>query len=172
MQPQDTTGEILARFPGPVTLNASRKKWIVILLGCGAFVAIGVWMTASGQTEDKIYGWGGLVFFGLGMVVAAIAMLPGASMLKLDRERFEVTSLYRRQSYRWQDTTGFEAVQIPPARQKTVAFDDVNAKKKALARLNVGLVGRNSGLPDTYGLYAADLANLMAQWRARAVSQR
>jgi hypothetical protein len=53
-----------------------------------------------------------------------------------------------------------------------VVFDDAEAKRRALAALNVTLVGHNSALPDTYGFEAADLAALMAQWRERAVSLR
>ena len=36
---------------------------------------------------------------------------------------------------------------------------------------NVGIVGRNAALPDTYGLSADDLAQLMAQWRERALAR-
>jgi hypothetical protein len=36
------------------------------------------------------------VFFGLVALVAPVAMLPGAGGLVLDREGFDVTSLFRR----------------------------------------------------------------------------
>jgi len=40
---------------------------------------------------------------------------------------------------------------------------------RTVAKLNVSLVGRNAGLPDTYGLSADVLADLMDRWRDRAV---
>ena len=168
MQSQGKIVEILARFPGPVTLYPSRRKWIRILLLSATFVAVGLWMIS----HDNAYGWAGLVFFGLGMVVAIIALLPGAGKLKLDRDGFEITNLFRHQSLRWQDTTGFEAAIIPPSSLEMVVFDDANAKGKTLASLSLGLVGHNAGLPDTFGLQAKDLASLMAQWREYAIPQR
>jgi hypothetical protein len=165
---QDKTGAILSRFPGPVTLAPSRTKWILILLGCAVFVAIALF-AMQGNTFMR---WGGIAFFGTGMAVAIVGLLPGASRLKLDREGFEFTALFRRHSVRWQAATGFEAVAIPPSGLKMVVFDDAGAKGRALGKFSVSLVGRNSGVPDTYGMSAEDLAGLMAQWRERAVSRR
>jgi len=105
------------------------------------------------------------------VIVAAVAMLPGAGALTLDAEGFEARNLFRRHRSRWQDTSGFQAARIPPAQQKLVVYDDVTQSAKTLAQINVGIVGRNAALPDTYGLSADDLAQLMAQWRERALAR-
>jgi len=125
-------------------------------------------MIASGDTS----GWFVVIFFGLGAIVAALAMLPGAGALMLDSDGFEVTNLFRHHRSHWQDTDGFAAARIPPARHLMVVYDDATQSAKSLARINIAIVGRNAGLPDTYGLSADDLARLMAQWRERAVGQR
>jgi hypothetical protein len=52
-----------------------------------------------------------------------------------------------------------------------VVYDDTTQSTKSLARINIAIVGRNAGLPDTYGLSADDLARLMAQWRERALGR-
>jgi hypothetical protein len=161
-----TADDILARFPGPVTLSPSRRKWALILLISAGFTAIGVWMVASGNTT----GWFPLAFFGLCAVAAVIAMLPGAGGLKLDRDGFAITNLFRSHSYRWQETSGFAVARV--SGNKMVVFDDVNAAGHAIASMNVGLVGRNAALPDTYGLGADTLAELLTFWRARAVTGR
>ena len=96
MPPQDIADEILSRFPGPVVLYPSRRKWLFVLLGCAAFVATSIWALGN----NKVLGWAGLIFFGLGMVVAVVAQLPGASSLKLDREVFEIKHLFRHSSIR------------------------------------------------------------------------
>jgi hypothetical protein len=158
---------ILSRFPGPVTLYPSRRKWLLVFAGCALFAVIGFWMIKGGDLR----GWLVLIFFGLGTVIAAAAMLPGAGALVLDREGFEVTNLFRHHRTSWQDATGFQAARIPPARQKLVSYDDVTQSTKSLAKINVGIVGRNAALPDTYGLSADDLAQLMAQWRERALAR-
>jgi hypothetical protein len=94
-------------------------------------------------------------------------MLPGAAALTLDATGFEVTSFYRRSRARWQDATGFIAAGIPPARLRFVLFNDAG-HTGTLSRINAAFAGRNGALPDTYGLRADDLAQLMAQWRERA----
>ena len=111
MPSQDKTGAILSRFPGPVTLYPSRTKSILILLGCTVFVAGGLF-AMQGNTFMR---WGAVAFFGTGMAVAIAGLLPGASQLKLDREGFEFTAMFRRHSVRWQAATGFEAMTIPPS---------------------------------------------------------
>jgi hypothetical protein len=158
---------ILSRFPGPVTLYPSRKKWLLVFAGSALFAVGGFWMIRQGNAM----GWAVLIFFGLAAVVGAAAMLPGAGGLTLDREGFETTNLFRRHRTRWQDATGFQAARIPPAHQKWVVYDDVNVSTKRIAKFNVGIVGRNGALPDTYGLSADNLAQLMAQWRERALAR-
>ena len=56
--------------------------------------------------------------------------------------------------------------------QKMVAYDNVNAARRAVARINVAIAGRNAALPDTYGLSADNLAAVMAQWRERALASQ
>ena len=113
--------EILSRFPGPVTLRPSRTRWLLVLAIGLLFAVGGVWMIQDGRWM----GWYVLVFFGLVALIAAVAMLPGAGGLILDREGFDVTSLFRRYRIRWQDTADFAAVSIPPAHQKMVGYNDL-----------------------------------------------
>jgi len=164
--PADIT-KILSRFPGPVTLYPSRIKWLLVFTVSALFAVGGIFMIRDGAAG----GWFVLIFFGLGAPIAAAAMLPGAGGLTLDRDGFETTNLFRRHYARWRDAAGFQAAHIPPAHQKMVVYDDVTQSAKGVAKLNVGLVGRNSGLPDTYRLSADNLAQLMAQWHERALGQ-
>jgi hypothetical protein len=139
---------------------------ILLLFGCAVFDAIGIEMVAEGAP----WGWPGLIFFGLCTIIAAVMLLPGAASLELDRDGFQTTSLFRRRQTRWQDVSEFEPVSIPPAMQKMVAYDDVKVAGRAVARFNIALASRNAGLPDTYGLSAAELAHVMTQWRERALA--
>jgi hypothetical protein len=162
---QDKVAEILARFPGPVTLAPSRLKWVLILLGCAGFVAIGILLMPKSEAMT----WFAIVFFGVGTAVALVMLMPGAGGMKLDGAAFEFTSLFRSHSVPWRDATGFMAGTIPRAGKMMVFFDDARARGKALGQLNVSMTGRNAAVPDTYGLSADDLASLMAQWRERAL---
>ena len=165
MSSQDKADGILASFPGPVTLRPSRLKWIFILLICIAFAAGGVAMARDGTTM----GWLAVAFFGLGVPLSIAAMLPGAGGLTLDRNGFEVVHLFRHRSYAWADVSGFRKAELA-YQNEMVVFDHTGTKGKLIASINAGLVGRNAGLPETYGLGADVMADLMARWRARAMS--
>ena len=166
MPPRTDVSQILSRFPGPVTLYPSRRKWLLVFVGGVSFAIGGAFMVRSSEAM----GWLPLIFFSLVALVAAVAMLPGAGALTLDRDGFEVTSLFRRHHTRWQDAHGFAAARIPPATQRWAVYDDISQSGKRLAKINVEIVGRNAALPDTYGLSPDDLGNLMMLWRERAVT--
>jgi hypothetical protein len=181
MRPPEDAAKILSCFPGPVTLYPSRKKWFGVFLGCAAFAAgsLLILMPMSNLAgpivllSSNVLGWGGLVFFGSGMVITVGVMLPGASSLKLDREGFEIIKFFRNHSILWKNATGFKIWSNDMApKVKMVVFDNSDAKKRAMARLNVALSGRNAYLPDTYGFSAEALADLMTQWRERAAKLR
>jgi len=158
---------ILSRFPGPVVLVPSRRKWLLVLGGCLAFVAIGLWT----MHDEPLWGWLAVGFFGVGALVAALMLLPGAGGLLLDSDGFEMTSLFRRHRCRWAEVSEFEVVRLPPSRQKMVVFDDARTKDSALAKLNRSFAGRSGGLSDSYNLSHEDLAAIMNAWRARATGR-
>ena len=155
---------ILARFPGPVRLTPSPRKWLLILAGGLVFVACGIWM----RNDNAVMAWLCIAFFGLGTLIAGAMLLPGAAGLVLDADGFEVTNIFRRQRTRWADVTGFTVADIPPSGQKLVVYDDARVKNSTLGKINTSLAGRDAALPDTYGLAPQALANLMAGWRERA----
>jgi hypothetical protein len=157
---------ILARFPGPVTLKPSRRKWLLLLLTAAAFTAAGVDMVVTAQP----HGWAVLIFFGAGTIVSVVMLLPGAGGLTLDRDGFTIISLFRANRSRWQNVTGFQAISVPFSSKAMVGFDDVTAKGNALAAVSTAMAGRGAALPDTYGLAVEELVRLMTQWRERAVS--
>jgi hypothetical protein len=163
MASKTSAADVLAGFPGPLTPHPPLKKWGLIFAGCAVFAITGEAMIRNGA----LTGWFVLIFFGLGMRVGAVAMLPGAAALTLDATGFEVTSFYRRSRTRWQDATGFIAARILPARLRSVLFNDAG-HTGTLSMINAAFAGRNGAFPDTYGLPAEDLAQLMAQWRERA----
>ena len=157
---------LLARFPGPVTLYPSRKKWLLILVIGAVFTMVGAGMVMDGASG----GWVALVFFTVVTIVATGMFLPGVAALTLDGDGFQVVSLFRCHRSRWRDVNGFEFVAISFTSQMLVAYDDSDAAGRTMASLNTALAGHNSALPDTYGLAGDDLARLLMQWRARALA--
>ena len=98
-------------------------------------------------------------------------MLPGAARLKLDRDGFTSTSLFKSHRVRWQDADNFEPVRVPPANLWLVGYDDVRVAGRTMAAISVEISGRNSALNDTYGFRADQLAAVMAQWRELALAK-
>ena len=161
---------ILSRFPGPVTLYPSKMKWLLVLLGSFVFSIGGYWMIQEGYT---FWGWFDLIFFSLCVIVTPIALLPGVSALTLDADGFE----FGRCRYSWRDATGFAPWDVPPSgRNKMVVFDlpvPTNPVARALVEGDKILTGHTGGaLPDTYGLAAQDLAELMVRWQESAIASR
>ena len=185
---------LLDRFPGPETLHPSTRKWLgVLAIGLGFIVlgawfihapgsfsdsrmaqALGVFLTQLGLARDTTgavaeFGWVTVVFFGIGAGLSLLTLLPGAAGLTLDQDGFVVRSLFRRRAYRWADVDAFTVTEVGYGRgsKKLVGFDDRLAAASAIARANVKLTGRNSALPDTYGLSAEDLVLLMSRWQQK-----
>jgi hypothetical protein len=164
----DAANTILSRFPGPVTLKASRLKWGAILLGCAVFLCLVDFLRGNlGEIEF----WICAVVFGAGVVVAVVPFVaPHYLSLVLDRDGFEWSRPFRSGNrIRWRDATNFQSWQPSASRVKTVVFDDAAHNGTTRGSLNKSIAGRNSGMPDTYGLSADDLAYLLNQWRERAM---
>lgn len=193
---QDQVAILLDRFPSPQTLRRSASKWLWMLAIGIAFVALGVVfirtpLTFSGNSQVNGFsalltslglardapevvtevGWLTVAFFGIGSVISIISLLPGAAGLTLGNEGFAVRSLFCRVSYRWLDVREFAVVEVNYGfgSRKLVGFNDHSAAAGTVAAINARLTGRNSALPDTYGLSVEDLARLMTLWRGRAV---
>ena len=141
----------------PFRLYPSRAKWIVGLAACGIMTAAGIWLIADGQ-------WFGFLpagFFGLGIVVGVVLLLPGSSFLELDADGFLIRNLFRDSRLSWADVDGFEARRLNTRKFVTVNFArdyTASPRGRALART---LAGAEGALPDTYGMSAEGLAKLM-----------
>ena len=155
----------------PLTLFPSRLKWVGVLLGSLAFVALGVFLLRDATTSE-IWDVCTIVLFGLGVVIAFVNLMPGASYLRLDRNGFEMRSLYRTHATAWADVAGFGIMSIPTARKKMVGWNYVagRGKPSRLRKFNLERFGFEAALPDTYGMDIADLVELLESIRAQARS--
>jgi hypothetical protein len=141
----------------PLKVYPNRAKWMIAALACGIMTTAGVWIIGDGQ-------WLGLVptvFFGLGFVVSLILLLPNSSFLELDDNGFLFRNLFRESRFSWADIAGFEAHRLSMRKFVTFNFAQsytASRRARALARTVSGAEG---ALPDTYGMFAEDLADLM-----------
>jgi hypothetical protein len=127
------------------------------------FVAGGVWLAP----QSAFVGYGSIVFFGLGAVVASINLLPNSSFLLVEVSGFTFASLFRRHFVPWSDVAKFVPAQIQLKRMVGWNFTPEYRKARQLRTLNTALAGAEAALPDTYGKSAAELIELLEHCRVR-----
>jgi hypothetical protein len=143
-----------------IVLRPGRLRHAGLLLVSLVFVAIGFWMGLSGDDLfQRVVGWVGVAFFGLGLFVFAAQFVQGASSLTLDPEGFTVVSLWRRRRYHWREVQDFH---VRAVGQQVMILFDVPADGGRAARTSRALFGVSHGLPDSYGLRPEQLAAFMA----------
>lgn len=147
----------------PCTLRASKLKMLGLLILSAAFTALGLWMAS----EAPLTGYLCAGFFGLGLLVFAVQLLPKSSYLHLAQDGFTFAALFGSQTVRWRDVESFSVVRI--GHNDMVAWDFApHYKRQPRGRaVSRGIAGVEAALPDTYGMKAQALANLMNRLRVR-----
>ncbi len=144
-----------------IILKPKKLTTVILLLISILFVVIGFI-----SMEEKIFiKWGGIIFFGLGIIVFIIELLPNSSYLKLNKEGFEMRSLYRSHFIKWTEVTNFGIFYF---RFNTmVAFNYTADYKKHNTGKKISelLSGYHGALSGTYGMNATKLAELMNEWK-------
>jgi hypothetical protein len=139
-------------------LRPSKQRWILIFLGSAGFVAAGVWMIRTGGPvrsapfgDATFWGWFCVVFFGLGVPVSLLNLITTRGDVLLTPDGFSF-GWWRRRVVPWDDVVMFGTRRLGYAGERVV-----------YQRAS----GRESLLPDTYGMRASELAVLMTDWRQR-----
>lgn len=149
-----------------LVLRPARRQWVFVLVAASAFTATGVWMIASGREHGGLVGG----FFGLATLVAAIQLVPSASYLALERDRFVVVHLFRRREFAWSAVGPFTVFAI--GSRVFVVFDRLDpGPLSRVARMSAAVAARNDALPDAYGRDPEELAALMNTAREQVVAR-
>lgn len=150
--------------PACLILHPRRQKLLLLLAMSLAFVAAGVMMIR----DERPMGWFSAGFFGLCSLVFLIQLHPRASFLKLERNGFTFCALFRSHTVRWEDVREFDVTQV--VLNRMVGWNFVHGYRPAekTRALSHSMSGYESALPDTYGLKAEELAQIMEHWRANS----
>ena len=153
-------------LPETLELRPARLKWLLILLISAGFVAIAVFIGPADKPLTRL-GSGG--FFLLCGLIALPQMLGVGARLMLDRDGFTCKTLFNAFRCRWEECSEFATTS--QGLRRVVGFDLLNAEAvhPRLAAVARGLTGHSGGLPETYGLGADDLADVMNRFRNRAL---
>ena len=159
---RDADGDPL---PETMTLKPDRLRWLLVFLISAGFVATAVWI---GPSDPMLfYGAGG--FFLLCALVAAPLMFGVGSRLTLDRDGFACSTLFRTFRRDWRACSAFYPVSAGLRTYVGFSAEQDAAAYPRMAAANRALIGATCMLPDTYGLSADALADLMNRFRARAL---
>jgi hypothetical protein len=146
-----------------LVLRPSKRSTLGLLLGCSIFVGAGVWMATIG----KPIGWIAVIFFGLGVVVALVQLIPNASYLVITQKGFEIGSLFRSHTYSWHEVTFFAVATTYYHGMVVFNFSASYEKAKVARNVAKAIAGYEGALPGTYGMKADQLADLLNEWKAR-----
>jgi len=160
----------------PLTLYPKKTKTLMLLIVCLAFVAGSMLII---RKWEKV-GWlcGGC--FGLGIPVFLIQLWPKRAFLKVSEEGIEFCSLFSKQKVPWHDISQFGVITIrhhglPVKRMVglnySAEFQSV-WKARSVAKILTGFEG---ALPDTYGMGAEELAQILTdhhrEWSLKGLAE-
>jgi hypothetical protein len=149
-------------------LRPKKTSAIAMLLGCGLFVAAGVWMA-----QEK--GWVGYLcagFFALGIPVAIVELLPGSTYLQIAENGLSFAHMFRVITIPWNVIDQFFVVSMKRTGftvHKMVAFNFVPSFDRShfVRRITSVIAQCEGALPDTYGQKAEELAEMLNQCLAQ-----
>jgi hypothetical protein len=181
----DRVSDLLAQFPGPLTLRPSRWKWLMLLAVGGAFAGAGLADNINSGSAHA-WSWLGVAFFGALTVGAAIAIFVADLRITLDADGFVLRVGKRSERWHWIDVADIAVAAYAPGMRgatlrRRIGFNDVRpakGKSQIVGELvSRAVTGRDCALPDaygasSYGLPMEDLARLMSQWRERAIAEQ
>lgn len=158
---------LLARYPGPLVLTASRV-WAVCWLGLAA--ALLVWSIGliwAGRGGD-----GGIAILLAGAFGTAglLGFIPGGTSLTLDVHGFEIRKFAERRLWRWTEV-GDVAVWSGDEGDVGVMFQGGPPSPGSRPSASPAIAERYESLPILGGLWPDELALLLNAWRRRALGQ-
>jgi hypothetical protein len=146
------------------TLYPSRLSLLGNLALMGGGTAVGLWAALSlGGLH-----WAWPVLGGVATAVVLVQLLPGAAFLRLGPEGLVLRYSFRTFSYRWRDVEGFAAASI--SLNKMVVYNHAPDAPVSLTarRVAAAMSGWEAALPDTFGLTAEELADLLNEYKRAA----
>lgn len=175
-QKPESVDALLQRYPGPVELHVPQRKTLLILIGVIVFAGTCLYYLQKEKPEILIAAllWFCVAVLGLSIPLVLYQLIRGVS-LRLESDGFRIKQPWKWRFVLWKDASefGIGSTSLIESHQNdwstVVTFDDKNVEESKLIALNRSITGRNSALPDTYGLSAEDLQSLMNGWRGRAL---
>jgi hypothetical protein len=142
---------------------ASRRKALLLLVGCIAFFALGIFVLK----KDPLVGWITAIFFGLGIPLSILMLFSKRVYLKLTADGFEMASLFNKQMIRWSDVDGFRLGQVRNVKMIAIVYEPDYKGQKMLRKVSASLAGMEGAIPNSYVVSPDALLPTLNEWHAR-----
>lgn len=141
----------------PIKLKPSYLKLIVSFAFALAFTVVGIWLRSTLPILGNVTAG----FFGLCMIVFGVQFLPGCAYLELTEDEFVVCNLFQKKSVNWSDVASFSVRKFPGNNLVVWNYSKAYGDAEAERKLSDKVTRTEASLPDTYGMTAEDLAELL-----------
>lgn len=143
-------------------LRPGKMSSVLLLVGSLIFVVVGIYLGISG----KWIGYLCAAFFGLGIPLAIIQLIPSASYLELGPDGFVICHVFRKRFVPWSAVERFHVIDVTPtnwSKTKRVGFDFLHLDGPASTGQEFvrSLAGSEDMLPNNYGKKVEALMELM-----------
>lgn len=145
-------------------LKPKRLKTIGLLLISILFVILGIFLIENNSFQR----WLGIIFFGICMIVFLIQLIPNSSYLKLTKNGFEIRNLFKSNYTKWSDVETFKTGYIRHSEMVMFDFSKEHNKHNIGKKIAKFLASNEGALPNTYGMKATELAELMNKWKSES----
>ena len=158
--------QLLAQFPGPIVVGREPRRHLWrAFFSLALAVGLAILMFTAAPSKWSLVGLAVIGVFTIGTVIHLRAMAVGWT-IALSLAGFETMSGQLRKSYQWPDVDDFRV-------RSTRYWNYVMFHRVGTPPINKGsLLFRRDveRLPDRYGMFADNLAWLMNEWRAKALT--
>ena len=150
-----------------IVLTGNRKKAVLLLLASTALVAVSV----PGALNGEWMGWGGIIFFGLGVLTSIYMLTPNAVRLRIDKDGIEMKTLLKPMKLAWSDVNGFYVARVRTGLARTemigIEFSESYKKLRAGRHLSSALTGVEGALPNHFDRSAEEVCELLNKSKQR-----
>jgi len=140
----------------PLILKPSKIKNIILILISIGFISLGISLLEKNMLIAVL----NIVFFGICLIIFIINLLPNSSYLTIDEKGIEMKNLFRTTFIPWQALSGFKTKFIFVNKLVTFTIDEKLLESSKMK-------GKTGAFPDTYGMSAKNLANLLNEYKTK-----
>ncbi|MEQ8763675.1 MAG: hypothetical protein RL885_07105 [Planctomycetota bacterium] len=152
----------------PLKLRPRAWTAILLLVTSGVFVATGLWLGFTGKTPGFLVA----AFFGIGVGVAIVQLMPESTWLHITEEGLTYRQLFKEHHVPWEAVEVFYPVTMRQSGlpiRKMVGFDfRPSYDRSRLGRRVASMVaGCEAALPSNYGMKCRALVDLLNEHLVR-----